>query len=196
MAADDIYQPAADGALRQGEIFSDLVQVIPALEGVGAAEGVAVRYQTHPFAIIVSQDCDLDLDHRVRTGQIDRPDKLVPSVLFCEVTTAEAMCQQVAASDIWKRIRQNDDARYQFLQAVPPELDAAADGLPELTIDFKRFFTLPTAETVFRLTDATPVPGGDAIRVRRRSVLKSPYLEHLCVQVRRLPRQDRSARGT
>lgn len=97
-------------------------------------------------------------------------DKIIPSVLFCEVITAEQLRGRAdMKSNIWQRIRQNKDERYQFLEKVLSKDDLLGEGLPELGIDFKRYFTIPTDEVYFRLkTDA-----------KRRCRLVSPYLEHL-----------------
>lgn len=43
-------------------------------------------------------------------------------------------------------------------------------GLPELGIDFKKIFTIPTDEIYQRIALG---------QVKRRAVLVSPYLEHL-----------------
>jgi hypothetical protein len=70
--------------------------------------------------------------------------------------------------DRWSKVKTNKDERYQFLEKVPSESDALGKGLPELGIDFKRYFCLPTDEAYYRLeTDAM-----------RRCRLRSPYLEH------------------
>ena len=73
-------------------------------------------------------------------------------------------------SNIWQRIRINKDERYHFLQIIPPEEDAFLQGIPELGIDFKRYFTLRTDDVYVALTSNT---------AQRRSRLISPYLEHL-----------------
>jgi hypothetical protein len=72
-------------------------------------------------------------------------------------------------STLWKPIKNNKDERYHFLEKVSSEVDVLEKGLPELAIDFKRYFTIPTEEVYVRLEfDA-------ACRCR----LVSPYLEHL-----------------
>jgi hypothetical protein len=73
------------------------------------------------------------------------------------------------SSDQWARVRQNKDERYQFLQKVLPQEDADGEGIPELGIDFKRYFTVPTDEVYYRLESGA----------RRRCQMRSPYLEHL-----------------
>lgn len=123
----------------------------------------------HPFAIVVTQDCDLIQDYAVRMESNFSSDKIIPSILFCEVITAEQLRGSGGIkSDIWKRIRMNRDERYHFLEKVSSVDDSLKEGLPELGIDFKRYFTLPTTEVYMRLeTD-----------VKRRCRLISPYLEH------------------
>ena len=169
-----IYICSQEGALRQGEIITGLVQarlVVETLE----TERREIEQVIHPYAIITSQDCDLIHDWQVRdtpSSQLDSKaaQKLLPSILFTQMTTADALKSQVPGSDIWKRVRQNKDERYQFLESVPKECDALEEGLPELGIDFKRYFTIPTDEVYKR------IQGGSA---KRRCRLASPYLEHL-----------------
>lgn len=163
-----IYEPSAvDGPLRQGEILSNLVQLKLKLETLRASEK-EFDPQLHPYVIVVSQDCDLDWDYRTRSGQT--ANKLIPGILFCEVTTAEKLRHGGdVQSDIWKRIKINKDERYQFLQKVPATEDLLQQGLPELGIDFKRYFTLPADEVYARIA---------AQETQRRCRLVSPYLEH------------------
>ncbi len=157
-------------SLRQGEILSELPQFRfdAATLGSEAPLGEAMY---HPYAVILSQDCDLEQDFNVRQKKIVS-DKLLPSVLFCEVATAEELFSRVKAlgSKLWDRIRINKDERYHFLQAVDGSCDAQQVGLPELGLDFKRYFTLPTDELYQRIEN------GEA---KRRCILVSPYLEHL-----------------
>ena len=73
-------------------------------------------------------------------------------------------------STIWDRVKKNKDERYHFLEKIPANCDACGEGLPELGVDFKCYFTLPTEE-VYRRVELN--------KARRRSVIRSPYLEHL-----------------
>lgn len=168
-----VYAPAvATGPLRQCEILSDLVQVRQTLATLAAQEELEVEFIRHPYALIISQDCDLDQDFAARFPTVGEPelDKFLPNVLFCEASTAEAIygLTRPKGRDIWKRILQNNDQRYHFLQRVQSSEDALALGLPELCIDFKRHFSIPTDEVYARLRLGT----------KRRSQLLSPYLEH------------------
>jgi len=166
--ASGIYEPSVlQGPLRQGEILCNVVQLKLKVETVGSPE-LEFVFQLHPYVIIVSQDCDLDWDYKARTDQTT--DKLIPNILFCEVTTAESLRRGGDInSGIWGRVKINKDERYQFLQKVAAEEDALQQGLPELGIDFKRYFTLPADEVYTRIV---------AQETQRRCRLVSPYLEH------------------
>lgn len=165
----------AESSLLQGEILSNLVQARLDLSTVGT-DAPAVEFVTHPFVLVLTQDCDLDQDFKARQGQ-NKEDKLIPAVLFCQLPTAEELrgtsTTTGITSEIWKRISQNKDERYHFLQKVEPACDALHEGLPETAIDFKRYFSMPTDE-VYRRVEI-----GEA---RRRCVLVSPYMQHLCAR--------------
>jgi hypothetical protein len=155
--------------LRQVEIVSHLIQLHLDLSSLGASAPILVP-KLHPFAVILRQDCDLEQDYRARHDQ-NRPDKMVPNVLFCEVPTAQGIRTVGSVnSGMWSKIKVNKDERYQFLQGIESSDDVLGQGLPELCIDFKRFFTIPTDEVYKRIEI------GEA---KRRCVLVSPYLEHL-----------------
>lgn len=183
-----IYEKApSSGPLRQGEIVSNLVQTIVAVDKIGSDE-LDVIPVPHPYAVVVSQDCDLDWDwhERVRGGDGSAA-KLMSSVLFCEVFTAmEVRERPEVNSSAWNFIKTNRDIRYQFLQKAEPDLDLLADGLPEMVVDFKRYFAIPVDEIYARI---------DAGELRRRCCFQAPYLQHLatrfyCYQARiALPEQ-------
>jgi hypothetical protein len=161
----------ASAPLRQGEFLTDVwrqFQLDVAAIGTGATTISPVR---HRFVVVMTQDCDLDQDFRVRSeGKVN--DKLLPGILFCEVATAQEVFGRIRQTNpkLWERIKINKDERFHFLQKVEPACDRLHEGLPELAIDFKRCFTLPTEEIYKRIEI------GEA---RRRCVLVSPYLEHL-----------------
>jgi len=169
-----IYQaspPSVQHALRQGEILTNLIQIHLDLQTIGLPEP-RVTPRRHEYALVLSQDCDLDLDFKARAGTISA-DKLIPCVLFCEVITAQELRFGPGGmnSTIWGNVRANKHERYQFLQKVEPTEDCSRKGFPELGIDFKRYFTIQ-ADEVYRRIEL-----GEA---QRRCVLSSPYLEHLC----------------
>ena len=59
------------------------------------------------------------------------------------------------------------------MQCVPKTLDQRGEGLPELGMEFKRYFSLPTAEVYHRIQIG---------QAKRRCFLLSPYLEHFCTR--------------
>lgn len=168
--ADDstpIYRPAElDKPLRQGEILSDIHRHRVAATVADAPPAViAVHY---PFVVVITQDCDVTQQGRLAPDSNPH----LPCVLLAEVTTAQQLRgKEDVNTNAWKLIRQNREERYHFLEAVPKECDAAGEGLDELALDFKRYLAVPTDE-LYALVDAS--------RARRRCVLNSPYMEHLC----------------
>ena len=171
-----VVSEAIDTTLRQGEIITNVIQI--RLEFEEFKKGNLVADQIiHPFAIILSQDCDCVQDYGARNREPRTTKNEVPSILLGEVHTADWMRNKENPgkidSDLWRHVKNNKNERYQFLERVLPECDAEGEGLPELTIDFRRFFSIPTDEFYQRLTI------GEA---KRRCRLISPYLEHLATR--------------
>lgn len=155
-----------DAALWCCEILSGVMQHRQSLQSLRGPEP-ELETIVHPQCIVISQDCDLEQDFRAR--QDGKPSPL-PSVILCEVSSAATLRGTVpAGKDIWKRIIQNKDERYQFLRAVTAPQDAANEGLPQLGIDFRRCFSIPTDELYEQFN----------LGARRRCRLLSPFKEHL-----------------
>lgn len=161
-----IYAPALPGRLWQGEIVSGLKRHRLGLDTI-FEEAPTLNYEVHPYTIVVSQDCDLVQDYTSRTGDGDIS-KQIPEILFCQAITAEELRGSGINSTVWNQVRKNKAERYHFFQKVLPDQDAFGSGLPELGVDFKRYFTIPTDEVYRRLE-------GEA---KKRCRLMSPYLEH------------------
>ena len=155
--------------LVQGEIISGLIHVHIDLSSLETPP-LRVERKIHPFAVILTQGCDLEQDFRARRREANE-DKEIPAVLFCEAMLASDLRSRVKKSDHWNRLSNNKDERYHFFQAVEREFDLGDEGLPELGVDFKRIFTIPTDEVYHRIR------AGEA---KRRCSLRSPYLEHFC----------------
>jgi hypothetical protein len=160
-----------DGPLRQSEILTNVVQQRQSLRTFGAAipELQAIR---HPYAIVITQDCDLEQDFKARRAGSTEPtatDKLIPNVLLLEAITVTDLLPRLSGNDIRRRVRQNKDERYHVLEKVETAHDVEGIGLPALGADFKRYFTVPTDELYAQLNS----------NAKRRTCLASPYLEHL-----------------
>jgi hypothetical protein len=179
----NIYKPSPnEGPLKQGEILSNLFQVLLAVDTLqSSVDTQAIDRIHHQFVIILTQDCDLEWDFRdfryPSESRSPKRNKEVPNTLLCEVATAHELrqrAQHLRKSELWTAVERNNSERYHFLQKVEPPHDALGHGLPELTLDFKRYFTVPTAELYARIA----LPDSEQ-QCQRRAVLQSPYLEHL-----------------
>jgi hypothetical protein len=160
--------PAAGTCLYSGEIVSDLVRFRLDVGKMAEAEP-SIEKIVYPYAVVLSQACDLAQDFTARRQ--NRP-QVLPDVFFCHLPIAEELKfpRGELNSKLWDRVHKNKDERYHFLQKIPVECDAQGKGLPELCVDFKRYFSMPTDE-VYRRLELGPTA--------RRAFLGSPYLEHL-----------------
>ncbi len=161
-------------SLRQCEILTDVRRGQLVAASLGSAE-LTFETVSVEYAITLTQDCDLEQDHAVRfVKPTPGSDKLLPAVLLAVVRTATDIFNAIAEGNKrqWDRlnIEKNKNERFHFLQKVEKADDRLGEGLPELAIDFKRYFTLPTDELYRRI---------DLNETQRRCVLVSPYLEHL-----------------
>jgi hypothetical protein len=169
-----VSAPDASFPLRQCEMLTNVQRVQLVASSIGTSELANVVILTE-YAIVLSQDCDLTQDHDVRFVKPNPDsDRLLPSVLLTPVLTATQVFARIANNNKkqWERlnIEKNKNERFHFLQKVEPASDRLNEELPELVIDFKRYFTLPTDELYRR------IELGEA---QRRCVLLSPYMEHL-----------------
>lgn len=149
--------------LRQCEILSNVRQWL--YDG-----GQEVSAIIHKFCVIVTQDCDLLWDYESR--QASKTDNHLSGVLLFEAENYETKRFSLGAGTEPKNVaRQNKNERWQFLPTVPAECDCSGTGIPELLIDFKRFFTLPPQELYRQCQMANGAV--------RRTRLLVPYREHL-----------------
>lgn len=168
-----IYQASHKGSsLRQGEILTGVVQYKPVIsEVLHEEQELSFDAVLHPYAIVVTQDCDLDWDYRARQTANSQPSKLLNSVILCEIATAREI--RDTADDMnsaaWKLVVSHRHERYYFLEKTPPGCEVEQKGLPELTADFKKVFGIDAA-TLYRQIELG--------MVKRRAILASPYLEH------------------
>ncbi|MCY3797800.1 MAG: hypothetical protein OXG84_08330 [Chloroflexi bacterium] len=165
-------------ALRQGEILSNVVQLQidpETINSVDADSVYDVEPVKHPFAIVVSQDCDLEQGYNFTVHEKGNLRHELPSILFCQAQDVDKFRKSNLYRTLFEEgpfrrdFRNNDAFRYHFIQAIPAELDTRDCGLPELGIDFKRYFTIPICEVYHRIKLG---------HTKRHSVLKSPYRDH------------------
>lgn len=150
----------ADGPLRQGEIVSAIIEyVFDPLEE--ATNGVQ-----HDFAVIAAQDCDLERAFEA-LGSDTEP--LNGVLIFPASSVAEGRASAGLNSKIWAHTKINANERYQVLQAISPEFDLMAEGVSDLLIDFRNYFTLSYRQLQHQLEN------GD---LSRRAILEPPYRKH------------------
>lgn len=169
-----IYQSSEENSpLRQGEILTDVVQYKPVVDEMSKqfreSQELSFVPIVHPYAIVVTQDCDLDWDYRTRSAE-NKPNKLLNSVVLCEIATAEIVRNTDGINrKEWELVAAHRHERFYFFEKVSPQCEVRKTGLPELTADFKKVFGIDAA-TLYRQIEL-----GIA---SRRTFLASPYLEH------------------
>lgn len=79
----------------------------------------------------------------------------VAEILFCDVYKKAVFRQTLPGSDVFRRVQKNQDERYHHLEEAPI---GTSDGpsLPDLYLDFKKTFSVPTPRVLEAL-------GGDGI---------------------------------
>jgi len=156
--------------LRQGEVLEGLIEFRPIMSSgqkLEAKQVVDLLPIDHKYAIIVSQDCDLEGDYKARYTKEVPEDKLLAHVLFCDLFAEnEIRARSKLGSDLFKRVRQNQDERYHRLDRAP--IGDTGQFLPDLYADFKLTFSLPV-DLVYWLTSSS--------QANRKGYLPSPHLE-------------------
>jgi hypothetical protein len=154
--------------LRQGEVLTSFIRYELDVEKLRERQPIEVFQVTHPIVVVLSQDCDLEQDFTRR--QKGKSDNLLASVLFCSVAMNDDEFRHGTGlgTKEWKKVVENREPRLHYLRAVPQADDALNEGLPDLIVDFRQYFSLPTEEAYFCAQAA-----------RRRCRLDTPYAEHL-----------------
>lgn len=155
-------------ALRQGEIFTAFIQHQLDVDKLRQQQPIEVLQIKHPIVVVLSQDCDLDQDYTRR--QKGKTDNLLASVLFCSVAVNDEDFRRGMnlGTKEWKKVVENREPRLHYLRAVPQSDDVANEGLPDMIVDFRQYFSLPTEEAYFCAHAAVS-----------RCRLDTPYAEHL-----------------
>ncbi|WP_107668612.1 hypothetical protein [Cyanothece sp. BG0011] len=167
-----IYKPSKqDSSLRQGEILTGVIQYTPIIhESSKESQQLSFKQIIHPYAIIVTQDCDLDWDYRTRNNNENKPSKLLNSIILCEIATAKEVRKTDGINrKEWELVSSHRHERFYFFEKIPIEYDLEQQGLMELTADFKKVFGINSANLYNQIQTGT---------AKRRSILESPYLEH------------------
>jgi hypothetical protein len=135
-----------------------------------------VDLQDFAYAVLVNQDCDLEQDHTARKGGgATAGHRRIVEAILVEAKPALEVREQARTNlnigkDLWKRVVQNKDERFHFVEGPPMDLDALGEGLPDLALDFRGCFSMRMEELLHRI-DLGPT--------RRRAWLLTPWAEHL-----------------
>lgn len=171
VAPEAVWASSSGAAIRQCELLSNVSQAIVLREG----DRAQVTWIRHPWALALSQDCDTDFDYTLRQvgGDVSGHHKELPNILFVQaLEESELRSRKQIDSDIWRRIKSNQDERFHVMEPVPDTLDAQHQGVPMLVLDFKRVFTVPSSTLYQALEDPD-----DAWRPLRRSFALPPFRE-------------------
>jgi len=132
----------------QGDILRDISTVVWAKETEGGS-GVEIEERKLPYAVVLTQDCDLEQDYASRSDlTLPNHDKYLQSILICPAYQAAQLRKgthleslglrmQNISSDPWRQVAQNNNYRYHYLEEY---LDFQ---IPDLVIDFKHYLTIP-----------------------------------------------------
>ena len=173
--------PPASNALRQGEIIAGIWEHQSDSAPVEVLEGSGISFDpiSHPLLMVMTPDCDLlwDYEGRIRAQSEGQPigdarddPGVLPHVLLCDLFSHEEIRPRFTGqSDIWRRIRQNQNERYHHLPTAPVG-DTADEVLPDLYLDFKKILTLPTHRFYEGLESAS---------IKRLAIMPPIYLQDL-----------------
>ena len=159
-----------DRELRQGEIISGLLNYMVKADPLNAGKVITSGIPI-PYAIIATPDCDLLHSFRaIDEGKSER----INGVLFFEAEeAATAKSKLKFGGKEWKLISSNRYEGFQLLSGFQPEFDFLGEQIPDLLVDFKRYFMLPTPE-VYRQCKSAVEP-----KATRRCYLGDLWREHL-----------------
>ena len=134
----------------QGEILLDIREFRPPNNAFFLITGEEASFLpiVHPRAIVITPDCDLLSDYSARRNPPSNvrqmQGRLLEHVQFCDVFVEEEIrSNRELNSNLWSRVRGNQDERYHTLPSVAQQ-NPEDENHPEYFLDFKRMFTLPT----------------------------------------------------
>lgn len=128
--------------LFQGDILEGLSYEIPKL-----SEGKIIRI-TPPYSVVLSQDCDLELDYNHRNDPNKNNDKYLQTVLISPAYLSDefklgkhmeaiGLKMNEWGGSLWDYIITNQNDRFHYLK------EDLVLKLPSIVIDFKHYYTIP-----------------------------------------------------
>lgn len=128
----------------QGDILRDFEYIEFVSNNKKTGTGIKKIF---PYLLVLSQDCDLESDHKNHMECKDNQDKYLISILVCPGYSAEELREGTHLkeyglkmnrinSERWNNIKNNQNSRYHFLRG------AQKLQIPNLIIDFKHYYTI------------------------------------------------------
>jgi hypothetical protein len=163
---ESIYRLNSCERICQGDIFSNLnIILYSGIDGEETHSEIDIYEIILPYAIILTQDCDLESDFNKRKSfekkKLDASsikqcyNKFIDSILICPAFSAEILragehlkqmqmeVERINSKD-WNKVKNNDNHRYHYLSSTELlNLDDETIEIPALAIDFKKFYTVP-----------------------------------------------------
>ena len=141
---DSIFIKHNEERICQGDILRDFeyLEYTPNSKKTGTG-----KEKIFPYLLVLSQDCDLDLDCEYHTKSKDDQDKFLFSILVCPGYFAEELrggihlrkyklkMQQIN-KEMWNNIKHNQNPRYHFLKGEK------TFQVPDLVLDFKHYYAI------------------------------------------------------
>ena len=134
--------------ISQGDIYKDIEIIEKAQEENGKLIIEKIKY---PYVIVITQDCDLEQDNRVRKKKENKEkisdDKILLSVIVVPLYNSEHFKQGLHLSELnmemqvysrkdFQKITQNVNPRYHYLEF------SEEVSVVNSVIDFKHYFTV------------------------------------------------------
>lgn len=141
-----MYIRSPRGRISQGDIYRDISVVLGA--GKLSDPDLAKPYtQPLPYAVVVSQDCDLQKDHEYRLAGAPADDResMLPTILIVPAYNAQTMLGgEYLPNFVRRKIHKreveewakNNTPRWHFLQGRQDY------QIPELVLDFKVYYCI------------------------------------------------------
>lgn len=153
--------------MQQGDILGPLQAFELTTLTDGVPSGTLRQYN---YAVVLSQDCDLEQDYNSRQETQENLDKHLFGVLLCGAYEADEVrggqyrpgATQLGGKE-WKAVHQNTSPRYQYLGYVPgPNCILVAD--------FKDYFFVPVTYLYEQINQG---------QIVRMVSMDSPWRDHL-----------------
>lgn len=142
---DSIFIKHSEARICQGDIFRDFkYSGLIVINKISIDESEMI----FPYLIVLTQDCDLESDHKNHIESKDNQDKYLISILVSPGYIAEHFREgnhleeyhlkmERINHERWQKIENNQNPRYHFLKRK------ISFQIPDLVIDFKHYYTIP-----------------------------------------------------